>query len=257
MKKLFIIFILSLSLGMSSVYASTPSTPPLTGHAAKAGGTVLDAPIPISVLNIPLQDASGKTFTLGSLKGKIVIFTDFLTSCPDICPMTTVNMRQIGDAIASAKLSSTFASVEISVDPKRDSISRISAYQKMFGDNSWTVATSSASNLSELWKFFGVYTSIGSAAKGLMDWQTGKQSAYDVQHADVVGIIGPDSHWRWLDLGNPEVKNPKSSNLIPTKLMTYLSPDGKINLLKPQQPTWTTGAVYSAVNEIFGKKLGA
>ena len=257
MKKLFIALTFSISLTLSPTFASAASTPPLTGHAAKAGGTVLDAPIPISVLNIPLQDASGKTFTLGSLKGKTVVFTDFLTSCPDICPMTSVNMRQIGDAIAAAKLSSTFISLEISVDPKRDSVSRINAYQKMFSDNSWTVATSLASNLSELWKFFGVYTSIGSAAKGLIDWQTGKQSAYDVQHADVVGIIGPDSHWRWLDLGNPEVKNPMSSNLLPSKLMTYLSPDGKVNLLKPQQPTWTTGAVYSAVNEIFGKKLGA
>ena len=77
-----------------------PSTPPLTGKAAKAGGTILDAPIPSSILSIPLQDVNGKTFTLGSLKG-------------------------------------------------------------------------SPSDLASLWKFFGVFTKIDTATKGLLDWQTG------------------------------------------------------------------------------------
>ena len=241
----------------TAVYASSPSTPPLIGHAAKAGGTVLDAPIPTSILSIPLQDVSGKTFTLGSFKGKTVVFTDFLTSCPDICPLTTVNMRQIGTAIAKAKLSDKVVSLEISVDAKRDSVSRINAYQKMFNDNSWSIGTGSPSNLASLWKFFGVFTKIDTATKGLMDWQTGKQSAYDVQHADVVAIIGPDSHWRWLDLGNPAVQNAKSPNLMPTKLMNYLTAEGKVNLFKPEQPTWTTQSVYSALKEILSIRIGA
>jgi|FreactcultureFD7_1027221.scaffolds.fasta_scaffold07358_3 protein SCO1/2 len=233
-----------------------PSTPPLTGKAAKAGGTILDAPIPSSILSIPLQDVNGKTFTLGSLKGKTVVLTDFLTSCPDICPLTSVNMRQIGTSIAKAKLSDKIVSLAVSVDGKRDSVSRISAYQKMFNDNSWSIGTGSPSDLASLWKFFGVFTKIDTATKGLLDWQTGKQSAYDVQHADVIAIIGPDSHWRWLDLGNPQVQNPKSPNLMPMKLMNYLTEEGKVNLFKPEQPTWTTQAVYSALNEIFSIKIG-
>ena len=78
MKKLFPVLAL-----VAGIAIATPSygasTPPLVGHAAKAGGTVLNVPIPTEILSIPLTDSSGKNFTLASLKGKTVVLTDFLT----------------------------------------------------------------------------------------------------------------------------------------------------------------------------------
>ena len=232
------------------------TTPPLVGHAAKAGGTVLDVPIPAELLSIPLTSASGKTFTLGSLKGKTVVLTDFLALCNEICPMTSVNMREIGDSIAKAKLTGSVESLEVTVDPKRDTTARLKAYQALFNDSNWTVATGSAKGLATLWSWFGVYTQVVKPDDGVIDWMTGKQITYDVNHTDAIVIIGPNLHWRWLDLGAPAVTNPQSKNVVPAKLYTYLSSTGKSNLIKPEQPFWSTAAVYGALNEIFNIKIG-
>jgi len=251
--------ILLLAITFASV-ASFPSfalqTPPLTGYAAKAGGTILNVPIPAELLTIPLTDANGKTFTLESLKGKTIVLTDFLTLCSEICPMISVNMRNIGDAIAKEKLGGSVESLEVTVDPKRDSPKRLKAYQALFNDPSWTVATGTSAGLKTLWSWFGVYTKVVPAQKGVIDWMTNKQTTYDVEHADAIAIIGPDLHWRWLDLGAPAVDNPKAKNAVPATLYTFMSPSGKLNLLKPEQPTWSTGAVYGALNEIFKIKIG-
>jgi len=233
------------------------STPPLVGYAARAGGTIFNVPIPREILAIPMTDASGKTFTLASLKGKTTVLTDFLTLCSEICPMTTVNMRDIGDAIAKAKLGGRFESLEVTVDPKRDTPKRLKSYQALFNDSSWTIATGSVKGISTFWSWFGLNSQVAPAEKGAIDWLTGKPTSYDVIHANAIVIVGPDLHWRWLDLGAPAVSNPKAKNVLPTKLYNYLSSAGKVSLLKPEQPFWTTGAVYGALNEIFKIKIGS
>ncbi len=244
----------ALLLSGSSSFAA--STPPLVGHAAKAGGTILDVPIPKELLSIPLVDANGKSFTLASLKGKTIVMTDFLTLCNEICPMTSVNMRDIGDAIIHSKLSKSFVSLEVTVDPKRDTPARLKSYQSLFNGSSWTIATGTSKGISDLWAWFGAYTTTQKAEEGVIDWMTGKQIAYDVNHTDVVVIIGPDLHWRWLALGAPAVNNPKGKNVVPGKLYTYLSSTGKSNLVKPEEPFWSTASVYGAINEIFKVKIG-
>lgn len=251
--------ILLLAVIFTSVVSASSfalQTPPLTGYAAKAGGTILNVPIPSELLTIPLTDANGKTFTLESLKGKTIVLTDFLTLCSEICPMISVNMRNIGDAITKEKLGSSVESLEVTVDPKRDNPKRLKAYQSLFNDPSWTIATGTSTGLSSLWSWFGVYTKVVPAHKGIIDWMTNKQTTYDVEHADAIVIIGPDLHWRWLDLGAPQINNPKAKNAVPTTLYTFLSATGKLNLVKPEQPTWSTGAVYGALNEIFKIKMG-
>ena len=165
-------------------------------------------------------------------------------------------MREIGDSIAKAKLQNSMMGLELTVDPKRDTPKRLMAYQSLFNDPSWTVATGTSAGLSELWSWFGVYYNVVKPDDAIIDWMTGKPITYDVDHADVIVIIGPDLHWRWLDLGSPAVSNPKAKNIIPTKLYTYLSAAGKSNLVKPEEPSWSTSAVYGAINEIFKVKVG-
>jgi len=234
-----------------------PTAPPLTGSPAKMGGTLLDAPIPSAVLAIPLQDATGKTFTLSSLKGRSIILTDFFTSCDMICPMTTANMRNIGDAITRAGLSKKFVVLELSVDAQRDTVARIRAYQNLFGQAkpSWTVATGSVPGLKTFWAFFGVYAKNVPKADGeSVDWQTGKRLAYDVEHANVVVLIDAKGHFRWLDLGNPAVKD---ATEVPAKLKLFLSDQGRLNLMHPQQWDWEPSAVYGAINQVLNLQIGS
>lgn len=244
----------SKSGGMAGMNMSAATPPPMVGKAAMMGGTILKAAIPAGVLNTPLQDENGKTFTLASLKGKTVVFTDFFTSCDMICPMTTANMRDIAAAVAKAGKSSSVDVLELTIDPERDSVSRIKAYQDLYGSDTWTMATGTPAKLTKLWNWFGVYTKqIPNTDGAALDWQTGKVEKYDVQHDDVVMLLGPDSTFRWIDLGLPAVAN---KNMVPSKLQNFLSAQGKLNLAKPQQPDWTTGAVYGALQEVFGLTIG-
>jgi len=241
--------------GAMSGMNMSPATPPaISGTPAMMGGTILDKAIPADIAKIPLVDSNGKTFSLASLKGKTVVLTDFFTSCDMICPMTSVNMRDIATAVAAAGKSSSVTVVELSIDPKRDTVSRINAYQKLFGASNWTIATGSTAGLKKLWAWFGVYTKeVPNTDGDAADWQTGKDISYDVIHEDVVTIIGPNSHYRWIDLGNPQVSNPK---VLPAKLKAFLSEQGQLNLVKPQQPSWSTAVVYDALQQIFGLPIG-
>jgi len=246
--------------GFAHASMSTPTKPPLAvgqGAAAPAGGSFLNSPIPANVLKIPLVDSAGKTFTLGSLKGQTLVIANFLTSCHEICPMTSINMRNVGDAVLASVLKNKVKVLEISVDGLRDTPSRLAAYQAAFQDKSWTLAAGSDSNLQKFWAYFGssnTKTPYSAAEKKSLpvDWQTGKPSEYDVTHTDMVIIIDGKGTWSWLDLGNP---NPGKA-VIPAKLKKYLSAEGLDNLAKPQEPSWDVKAVLSALSSITGTKIG-
>ena len=239
---------------LASTSAPITTPPPISGSAAKFGGTMFDAPMPAAVANTKLIDTNGKSFSLASLKGRYVVLTDFFTSCDDICPLISINMRDIGDAIKKAGLAKSTTVLEITIDPQRDTVARLKAYQSLFGDASWTIATGQASTLKNFWGWFGVYTQKQKKLiKSSLDWQTGKPITYDVIHDDVVVLIGPNGHWRWLELGNPQVSNPTT---LPKTLKNYLSAQGRLNLVKQAQPTWTTEAVFGAFQEIFNLQVG-
>jgi protein SCO1/2 len=242
---------------MSGMNMSAPTPPPVSGTPAMMGGTILNTPIPHSIENLTFTDANGKKISLNTFKGKTVVLTDFFTSCDMICPMTTANMRNIGDTIAASKFSSKFAVLELTVDPGRDTVSRIKAYQALYGEASptWTVATGNETNIKNFWNYFGVYTkNIPIEDKAATDWQTGKPEAYDVQHDDVVMLIDPKGHFRWLDLGVPAVANAKS---VPLILKKFLSKQGQANLDHPNQnQDWDVSAVYGAIQQIFGFQIG-
>lgn len=76
---------------------------------------------------------------------------------------------------------------------------------------------------------------------------------YDMSHADLVLIVGPDGSWRWLDLGAPKTADGK----IPATLLAFLTEDGKSALAKPEDPTWTVDAVLSALSTLTGKPIKA
>lgn len=233
---------------------ATPKTG--TGEAASGGGTYLNEPIPAEVLNLPLIDQSGKSFTLDSLKGQTLVITNFLTSCQEICPMTSANMRDVGDAISAAKAIDKIKVLEVTVDAKRDVPSRLLAYQNLFATKNWTLAGGSEANLAKLWEFFGAPATLeefsdADKESNPPDWQTGKPVSYDMMHADLVIIIDEKSTWRWLDLGAPNV----GASTIPAKLKSYLTPDGLKNLEKPDGSSWKVEAIYSAITDITGIHL--
>jgi protein SCO1/2 len=233
------------------------STLPQPGEAASGGGSFLDEALPESVLSINLFDQDGHKFTLGDFENKFIVIGNFLTSCQEICPMTTANMRTIGETIANSKLKDSIKVIEISVDAERDTSTRLKSYRDLYQSKAFTLASGTAADLNKIWNYFGApakkmkYTP-SEESKLPVDWLTGKPPAYDVMHPNLVLIIGPDQKWKWLDLGNP---NPGSAT-IPPKLKAFLSQDGLKNLAKPEEPSWSVKAVFSALSDLTGERIG-
>ena len=166
---------------------SMSTAKPVSGEAARGGGSYLDQAIPADILSAPLFDQTGKAFTLGDLKGQYVVISNFLTSCQEICPMTTATMRSIGNTVSSSKLKDKVKVLEISVDGQRDISSRLSAYYALYNDNTFSVASGTVDILAKLWDFFGapaIRTEFSAKEKSTLpvDWQTVKPGAYDMSH---------------------------------------------------------------------------
>lgn len=226
--------------------------------AAPSGGTYLASSIDPAILALELVDAAGKKFSLGQLKGSYIVLANFLTSCQEVCPMTTANMRVIASKVEAAGLADRIKVVEISVDPARDTPQRLAAYQSLFGASNWTMASGSEANLAQLWDFFGVppermdYTEEQKATFP-KDWQTGEVSTYDVMHADIVMIIDPESNWRWLDLGHPTTVDGE----VPPKLRAYLNAEGIEHLEQPDPDGWSVSGVLAALSSLTGNEIKA
>jgi len=84
------------------------------------------------------------------LQGRVVIVDFFFTSCPSICPKLTRNMKTLQTAFK--KTDSLVRFISISVDPVRDSASRLKAYGDKFGidHDTWWMLTGDRKEIYDL-----------------------------------------------------------------------------------------------------------
>ncbi len=77
-----------------------------------------------------LIDHLGKPRTMADFRGKVVAIFFGYTSCPDVCPTTLSDMRQVMQQLGpkSEKLQVVF----ITIDPKRDSVAKLGQYVPSF-----------------------------------------------------------------------------------------------------------------------------
>jgi len=234
---------------------SAPGTSPPASSATAASppnGTVTDRALPASVLTLPFRDQNDHAMTLGSLRGKTIVLTDFLTTCQEVCPMTSVNFRDVADATARSGLAQSVQLVEITVDPDRDHPARLAAYQKLFGTArpNWAFLTATPATIAAVWKSLGVaYYKTPDQPPLPADWLTGKPLTYDVSHQDVVYLIDPQGRERWLVSGTPST----AGAAPPSTLVKFLNDEGRANLRQPEDPGWTAGDVDSAISWLEGR----
>jgi protein SCO1/2 len=98
-------------------------------NAHSFGGLVTNPPAPAA--DFTLTDETGQPFTLSSLRGQWVLLVYGYTTCPDVCPATLTNLRQVKSQLgpAAAQVRVVFASV----DPDRDSVDKMRDYVHHFG----------------------------------------------------------------------------------------------------------------------------
>jgi protein SCO1/2 len=248
--------LVGVSLALAACGGSVVTTSSPTASASLPNGTVFDLAVPAATSSLPFVDQSGRTVTLASFVGKTVVLVDFLTLCQEICPLTSANMAGVASAVDKAGLTGDVTILEVTVDPERDDVAHLSAYQKLFGARpNWHFLTGRPTDVAALWKAFGVATERKplTGAPAAKDWLTGRALTYDVDHQDVVIVIGPDGHERWLVNGTPSIPGPSA---VPSTLQSYLSDDGLANESAPPDPSWTVADVDAAIAYITGRRLG-
>lgn len=115
-------------------------------------GSLIDPPMPGP--NFTLNDQYGQPFRLSDQRGKLVLIFFGYTNCPDVCPSTLVQFRQVRTQLDAQAERVRF--VFITVDPGRDTPERMKTYLGAIDRNIAGLSGSQA-DLEAIWRDYGVY----------------------------------------------------------------------------------------------------
>jgi protein SCO1/2 len=136
----------------------------------------LDGAVPASVLNAPLVDSEGHPTTLGALKGKVIVLSDVMTLCAEICPIGTASMLESARQIAGTAMANDVEYVSLTIDPVRDDARHLHTYRRTFGSPPhWEVLGGSPAVVDAIWKRLGVWIHLTHNSRPYpRDWVTGR-----------------------------------------------------------------------------------
>lgn len=158
-------------------------------------GTVVDASGPPEefVLEGPDGDVN-----LSDYRGQLVVMYFGYTNCPDFCPTTLSKLKKVradlGDDAEDIQV------LMVSVDPARDTPSRLEQYMSAF-DESFVGLTGSEAEVNAVASQFGVYVA---KADGSAD------SGYLVDHGTTMVVLDRDGRQRLFlahDLTSDQIEN--------------------------------------------------
>jgi len=234
---------IALGLLLAACGSSAPGPPPANQ------GLTLDQPTP---QRVPLVDQQGHTVTLAGLRGKVVVLAPFLSLCQDECPLVTGAFISLQRDLRAAGLAQRVVFVEATVDPARDTVARLAAYQKEFGAD-WDLWTGTPAEIAAFWKPFGVaYQTVPEEQPPKTDWFTGKPLTYDVEHTDGYILIDTAGRERLVDATAPNEKGQ-----LDPKLRGLLDDGGQHDLQNPQPPDWTTADALASISWLLGTNVPA
>jgi cytochrome oxidase Cu insertion factor (SCO1/SenC/PrrC family) len=244
--------------GAASSGSSVPSAADVPASLQQIG-TPVDFTVPARIADIPLTKPDGSTTTLAAYRGKPVMLTDYMTLCEDICPMTTANMISMARALANDGYGGKVQLLEIDIDPHRDTLHRIRAYQKLYGGlpANMTLLRANPADTVALWRFFGVWIKrVKEGEPADTDWLTGKPLTYDIDHSDDLVFLDAAGHERFLVDGAPDVAGKVGT--VPARLRRVLSDQGKQDLFHPDtRLDWTVAQGMRVVSWLTGHRLAA
>lgn len=174
------------------------AAPLLADHA----GAHEPAPAPVNSFVLPqpkalrhfnLSDHRGSRFDNRSLEGcwSFVLFG--YTHCPDVCPTTLHELREVRRILASERADIDTATVFVTVDPQRDTRERLSGYVANFGEGVRGVHGAPAS-VTSFAEQFQVQFQAQPQARGAAASKGSRPVQYLVDHTASVALIGPDGH---------------------------------------------------------------
>ena len=230
--------------------ASGPNVP---GPPSAYLGTVVDTPVPVSVADLPLVTDAGQVTSLAAWRGQVVVLTDFLTLCQETCPLTTGNLLMMDRAVMAAGLGHRVHFVELTVDPNRDTPSRLRAYRKLIGaPANWSLLTGRPAVIGQIWRYFRVwYQRVAEDTPPGTDWLTGRALSYDVDHQDTLVYLDARGRERFVVTGNPDAK---AASIAPA-MRRFLSAQGRADLSHPDAGTWTAAEALRPIAWLTGQAI--
>lgn len=214
-------------------------------------GTSFDRPVPAGIADIPLVDQGGRNTDLAAFHGRVLLLAQFLTSCQEVCPLTTGAFLSIQHDLDAAGLSGKVALAELTVDPGRDTAARLAAYQSLTGAT-WTLLTTSPAELAPFWRFFGVYyQKVPAESPPGTDWQTGRPYTYDVNHTNGFIVFDASGHERFQTINMPNLHGS-----LAAPLRKLLDDQGIANLVHPAaNQSWTISQALQAIGSVLGRRI--
>lgn len=117
-------------------------------------GTLYAEPFPPAT-EINLQKADGSTFRLSEQKGKATLLFFGYTSCPDFCPTTLAEMKQVLNGLDEENKDKVQV-VFITVDPEKDTPEKMQEYTNRF-HSSVIGLSGSQEELQIIWDGYGIF----------------------------------------------------------------------------------------------------
>ena len=146
-------------------------------------GTAYGEPYP-PAQEIELMRAGGGTFRLSEQRGKIVILFFGYTSCPDVCPTTLAELKQVVDKLGDD--ADSIKVLFITVDPVRDTPERMQGYADHFNKD-FIGLGGSLEQLEKVWSGYGIFREVVPATNA---------AAYGVDHTARIMLVDMDGNLR-------------------------------------------------------------
>jgi len=141
-------------------------------------------PKPIS--SVSLTDKTGTTLNDTYFAGKWTLVFFGYTNCPDVCPSTLMQMKELYKSIRQLPEHKDYQFLFISVDPRRDTIKRLKSYVEYF-DKDFDAASGDIGQIKSFEKVFGAFHHYDKKSKD--------DRNYAVAHSAEVFIVGPQQRF--------------------------------------------------------------
>lgn len=135
--------------------------------------------------DVKMTDQEGQPVVLNELKGKWSLLFFGYTFCPDICPTTLAQLRQIKSELPKEALDKLQV-VLVSVDPNRDTPQQLKQYLGYFDKDFQGLTATSVEDVQKL---------ANAVSIPFIPADTSKPN-YTVDHSGNLAVIGPDGTQR-------------------------------------------------------------
>lgn len=134
-----------------------------------------------------LTASTGEPLALSDLRGKFVLIYFGYTFCPDVCPTTMNDLKQMAAALGEKKMENVQV-ILLTVDPQRDTPEQLKLYTTSFHPD-FIGLTGDLAEIQRIASQFGVF----------FEAQPGTpQTGYLVDHTSAVTVIDPEGYVRMI-----------------------------------------------------------